>query len=532
MTKGLRGLCALALALGAAAVACGSSSSPGGSGDDNGSGASSGSGGGSGAGSSSSAGTSNGASSGAASSGSGGPSTSSGGASSGGSSGGASSSGGSSSDGGPGYSGPRASHVANPYAGATFYVDASWAANVTTTAAQTSDATLAAQMKKVAGYSTAVWMDSIEAIAPTDGSMTLAQHLDAAVSQQTGSTPVVITIVVYDLPGRDCDALASNGELPATSAGLTSYEHSFIDPIVSTLGEAKYGNLRIVTVIEPDSLPNIVTNGSVTACQTAGPFYEQGIEYALNQLHPMSNVYIYLDSGHAGWLGWPDNSSAAATEFAKVAQATTAGFASIDGFITDTANYTPLIEPYMTATQQVGGQPVDSASFYQYNPELDESDFAADMYSALTGDGFPSTIGMLIDTSRNGWGGSARPTMASTSTAVNPFVDATKVDQRAFRGLWCNQSGAGLGQPPQASPTTYPAAHLHAYVWVKPPGQSDGTSATTTNSMGKMPDPNCNPSYENDAGVASNALPNAPLAGQWFAAQFTQLVQNAYPAVP
>lgn len=428
--------------------------------------------------------------------------------------------------------GPRAAHVANPYAGATFYVDSEWASNVTTTAGQQSDATLAAQMRTVAGYSTAVWLDSIASIAPADGTMTLAQHLDAALAQQTGSTPVVITLVIYDLPGRDCAALASNGELPATTAGLGSYEHSFIDPIATTLGESRYGNLRIVTVIEPDSLPNIVTNSSVAACETAGPFYEQGIEYALEGLHAMSNVYVYLDSGHSGWLGWPTNSGPAAQEFAKVAMATTSGFASVDGFITDTANYTPLVEPYMTATESIGGDPVDSATFYQYNPEIDEVDFAAEMYGALTSDGFASTIGMLIDTSRNGWGGSARPSQASTSTDVNTFVDATKVDLRANRGLWCNVSGAGLGEPPQANPPGHDASHLQAYVWIKPPGQSDGTSASTTNSQGKMPDPNCNPDYTTSYGVLTGALPSSPLAGQWFAAQFVQLVQNAYPVVP
>jgi cellulose 1,4-beta-cellobiosidase len=400
------------------------------------------------------------------------------------------------------------------------------------TAGQESDATVAAQLRTVAGYSTAVWLDSIGSIAPTDGSMSLVQHLDEALTEQQGSMPVVITLVVYDLPGRDCAALASNGELPATSAGLDSYEHSFIDPIVSTIGAAKYGALRIVTVIEPDSLPNIVTNSSVAACATAAPFYEQGIEYALDGLHPMSNVYIYLDSGHSGWLGWTSNAGPAAQEFAKVAQATTASFASVDGFITDTANYTPLVEPYMTATESVGGQPVDSATFYQYNPEIDEVDFAAEMYGDLTADGFASSIGMLVDTSRNGWGGSARPTQASTSTVVNTFVGATKIDQRANRGLWCNVSGAGLGEPPQASPQGYPASHLQAYVWVKPPGESDGTSAATTNSQGKMSDPNCNPDYTTSYNVLTGALPDSPLAGAWFPAQLEQLVQNAYPAVP
>ncbi len=444
---------------------------------------------------------------------------------------------GSSSPGTPGFpgsvdAGPRSAHVDNPYAGATFYVDASWAANVTATAKQTSDSTVAGHLRTVAGYSTAVWLDSIASIAPTDGTTGLAAHLDAALAQQTAGTPVVVTFVIYDLPGRDCAALASNGELPATTAGLDSYEHSYIDGVVSILGQPRYGALRIVTVIEPDSLPNLVTNTSVTACMTAGPFYEQGVEYALGQLHAFSNVYTYLDSGHSGWLGWPTNSGPAAQEFAKVAQATAAGFASVDGFITDTANYTPLVEPYMTATEPIGGQPVDSATFYQYNPDLDEVTFAADMYGKLTSAGFPGTIGMLIDTSRNGWGGSARPSQASTSSNVNTFVDASKVDLRANRGLWCNVSGAGLGEPPQAAPSGHEAAHLDAYVWIKPPGESDGTSAATVNNQGKKSDPNCDPSYTTSYGVPTGALPDSPLAGQWFPAQLVQLVQNADPPVP
>jgi cellulose 1,4-beta-cellobiosidase len=467
------------------------------------------------------------------------------GASSGGGSQGGASSGGSGTQGASGGSssgatlvapapdaGPRAAHVDNPYAGASFYVNPAWAANVTMTASQTSDATTAAALRTISGYPTAVWMDAIARIDPTDGSMSLAQHLDAALSEQKGSMPVTITLVVYDLPGRDCAALASNGELPATSAGLDSYEHQYIDPLVAVVAQEKYAEMRIVTVIEPDSLPNLVTNTSIAACNTAAPFYEQGVEYALDKLHAYSNVYTYLDSGHSGWLGWTSNSGPAAQEFAKVAQATAASFESVDGFITDTANYTPIVEPYMTATQQVGGQPVDSATFYQYNPEIDETNFAAVMYAALTADGFPDTIGMLIDTSRDGWGGSARPAAASTSTDVNTFVNASRIDRRGHRGLWCNVSGAGLGEPPQASPAGHPASHLDAYVWVKPPGESDGTSAATTNSQGKMSDPMCDPTYTTSYGVLTGALPNSPLAGQWFAAQVVQLVQNANPTVP
>jgi len=440
--------------------------------------------------------------------------------------GGAGDDGGAGGDGGVGPEG----HVANPFAGAAFYVNPAWKANVISTAAQTSDATLAAKMNKVAGYSTAVWLDAMDRIAPTGGNtMSLAQHLDAALAQAQGAR-MEITLVIYDLPGRDCAALASNGELPATTAGLDTYEHQYIDPIVSILSQPKYAGLRIVTIIEPDSLPNIVTNSSISTCATAGPLYEQGVAYALDKLHALTNVYTYLDGAHSGWLGWTNNSTGAAKEFAKVAQATKASFASVDGFITDTANYTPIVEPFMTATQTVGGQPVQSAKFYQYNPDIDEADFAADLYAKLTAAGFPATVGMLIDTSRNGWGGAQRPTGPSTATDVNTFVNASKIDRRAHRGLWCNVSGAGLGTPPQAAPAGYPAAHLQAFVWIKPPGESDGTSAATVNNQGKKSDPMCDPNYTTSYGVPTGALPNSPLAGQWFTAQFTQLVQNAYPS--
>jgi cellulose 1,4-beta-cellobiosidase len=430
-------------------------------------------------------------------------------------------------------------HQDNPYVGATQYVNPLWRAEVQSEAAAQSDPTAAAKMATVANQPTAVWMDSIGAITGPPGGMGLQAHLDAALAQQQGSTPEVFNFVVYDLPGRDCNALASNGELPATAAGLTQYETKYIDPIVAIISQPKYAGLRIVATIEPDSLPNIVTNASVAACQTAGPFYEQGIEYALTKLHAISNVYNYLDSAHSGWLGWSSNSTPAAAEFAKVAKATPSGVNSVDGFITDTANTTPLKEPFLSATTTVGGQLVIGASapndFYAWNPDLDEATFTADMYPKLVAAGFPAGIGMLIDTSRNGWGGPNRPTAASTSTDVGTFLNASKVDKRPHRGAWCNASGAGLGELPQATPAGYAASHLDAFVWVKPPGESDGSSTAIVNDQGKGFDRMCDPTYVPTGagwnGHTTGALANAPLSGQWFPAQFDQLVANAYPAI-
>ena len=79
----------------------------------------------------------------------------------------------------------------------------------------------------IANQPTGVWFDRISAIAgngsATTGSMGLVHHLNEAVTQDAanGSAPLVFQIVIYDLPGRDCSALASNGELgPDGAAAL------------------------------------------------------------------------------------------------------------------------------------------------------------------------------------------------------------------------------------------------------------------------------------------------------------------------
>ncbi|GCE21411.1 glucanase [Dictyobacter kobayashii] len=428
---------------------------------------------------------------------------------------------------------PPGTHVDNPYAGAQGYINPDWASEVTT-AATAKGGTLGAQMAKVANNSTAVWLDRIAAVTGGTGvTRTLSGHLDAAVAQASSSSqPVVITIVIYDLPDRDCSAYASNGELSVANNGLALYKSQYIDPIASILSQSKYSNLRISAIIEPDSLPNLVTNLSVPKCAEANSSgaYVQGIQYALNKLHAISNVYNYIDISHSGWLGWSSNFQPAVTLITNVIKGTSAGVNSVDGFISDTANYTPTTEPFMTANQQVGGNPVRSANFYQWNQYIDEATYDTDMRNAFIAAGFPSGIGMLIDTSRNGWGGPNRPSGASSSTDLNTFVNATKIDQRLDRGNWCNQA-AGIG----ARPTANPAPGFDAYVWIKPPGESDGTSdktQTTPDPEGKQFDAMCDPTGNSryNSAVKTGALPNAPDAGHWFEAEFEILVQNAYPS--
>nr|WP_235338421.1 glycoside hydrolase family 6 protein [Paenibacillus wulumuqiensis] len=423
-------------------------------------------------------------------------------------------------------------HVDNPFVGATGYVNPDYAKEVDGSIARVSDPALKGKMQTVKSYPTAVWLDRIDAIkggSANAGRLSLEEHLDAALAQKQGNTPITASFVIYDLPGRDCHALASNGELPLTQEALQRYKTEYIDVIAETFANPKYKDIRIVNVIEPDSLPNLVTNLSDARCAAANSsgIYVEGVQYALNKLHAIPNTYNYLDIGHSGWLGWDNNRSATITLFTNVVRNTTAGLSSIDGFITNTANTTPLHEPNLPNPDlNIGGQPIKSSKYYEWNPYFDESDFTVALYNDFVRAGFPSSIGMLIDTGRNGWGGPNRPTMASGSD-INTYVNSGRVDRRAHRGNWCNNSGAGIGTPPTAAP----AAHLDAYVWVKPPGESDGSSSLIPNNEGKGFDRMCDPTFTTPDGVLTGALPNAPISGAWFHDQFVMLINNAYPVL-
>jgi cellulose 1,4-beta-cellobiosidase len=454
-----------------------------------------------------------------------------------------------------------AQHVANPFVGATQYVNPDYAKEVNSVIATVpAGSTLANQMSVVATYPTAVWLDRMAAIAggsANNGRMGLQQHIEAALAQQKGTQPIIVELVIYDLPDRDCAALASNGEIsiapnPPTQplSGIATYEQNYITPIFNILSSFSTNpNIRFVLVIEDDSLPNMITNTGLSFalpnCIAANDgqsyptlsmngVYVQGIQYALNQFHSLPNVYNYLDVGHHGWLGWPANLTAAVPFFLKVAQGTTAGVRSVDGFITNTANYGPTKEPFMTANEVIGGTPVFNSTFYQFNPNIDEEDYAAQFDAALISAGFPSTLGFLIDTSRNGWGGPNRPTGASTSTVLNTFVDATKIDQRDDMGQWCNQENQGLGVPPTVSPGFF--TNLYAYVWIKPPGESDGNypGSVFNGVTSTTGDPNCDPAHSNALAnnMLTGAIPNSPPAGTFWTTEFQTLVQNAFPAIP
>lgn len=81
-------------------------------------------------------------------------------------------------------------------------------------------------------------------------------------------------------------------------------------------------------------------------------------------------------------------------------------------------------------------------------------------------------------------------------------------------GDWCNVVNAGFGLRPTSDTGSSLA---DAFVWVKPGGESDGTSDTSATR------------YDSFCGK-SDAFKPSPEAGTWNQAYFEMLLDNANPA--
>ena len=404
----------------------------------------------------------------------------------------------------------------------------------------------------VQGMPSAVWLDRIDAIHGGDingGRRSLRGHLEEATAQQLlhasadGTLPpMVAVIIVYNLPDRDCAAKASNGTLHEVTdgdgdgepdlTGMAIYEEDYINVIADTF--ADFPNLRIVAMMEPDSYPNMITNikdiqsgsnldTSICKLVAAGKVYERGIQYAIAKFYDIThkNVYTYLDIGHSGWLGWKDNLEASVTGFTTMVAGANRGLDVIEGFVSNTAGYTPLDEPFLD------GFAIRGENWFEWNEYIDEHTFIDKLREDFVKKGFPDDVGFIIDTARNGWGGPGRPTSA------NGKIDHDRVDKRKHRGHWCNANHAGIGEIPRANPDPS-RPHLDAYYLMKPPGESDGISdfnATEANEEGKSYDPMCSGDVANTTAIEADVIKPAPHAGHWFHDQFVMLINNAYPVL-
>jgi cellulose 1,4-beta-cellobiosidase len=264
------------------------------------------------------------------------------------------------------------------------------------------------------------------------GLASIETAIKEARAQKKQGQRMMVGLVLYNLPDRDCSAGESAGELSLDKNGMDIYKNDFVDKYAKLVSEAR--DLEFSIVLEPDSLANGVTNQGVEACARATPFYEAGIAYAIARLqHP--NVHLYMDAAHGGWLGWPDNLAPTAKIFARVLDMAKKlnPRSKIRGYSTNVSNYNPFNAKVRD-------------NYTEYSPSWDESHYASSLAPFLEAEGLPAHF--IIDQGR-----------------------VAKPNARAEWGDWCNVSPAGYGSVPT---TQTDNKYVDSLVWIKPGGESDG----------------------------------------------------------
>ncbi|MFC8733778.1 glycoside hydrolase family 6 protein [Luteimicrobium sp. NPDC057192] len=351
-------------------------------------------------------------------------------------------------------------------------------------------------------YASATWI--------TSGTPTEAKAEAQRVTTSAADDGAVPTIVVYDIPYRDCAQYSAGG------AQDTAAYDAFVDGVAAGIGDRP-----AIVILEPDGLGIIPWNtdlgGNAEWCQPAdvdratavADRYAQ-LNHAVDALKGGDRTRVYLDGTHSGWLGAGD----IADRLIK------AGVERADGFFLNASNYesTDHLVKYGTwisdcielSTQSSWYQPSYCGSqYYPASPgdfstwALTDQKYADDFASTgLTPDPAHQAH-FVIDTSRNGVG-------PWTPPAGNGWPDAQ---------VWCNPPDRGAG----ARPTLDPGVPLvDAYLWIKVPGESDGQcdrGTGDTDAAGRSTDP----------ARGGNA---DPAAGAWFAQQARELVALASPPFP
>ncbi|KAK8206060.1 1, 4-beta cellobiohydrolase [Phyllosticta capitalensis] len=364
----------------------------------------------------------------------------------------------------------NATPAENPLAGYNFYANSDYSNKVLQKAVpqfrREGKEDLAQKAVQVASVPTFLWMSSRDQI------QKLRPFAEEAQQQVRGGAKLLVPLVIYNLPDRDCAAKASSGELRIADNGVDLYKTNFVDPIAATIKE--FPEVKFVLVIEPDSLGNLVSNVNKTKCKNAAEGHKESIAYALRTFD-LPNIYMYVDGGNSGWWGFPKNMGPAAKLVGEVWRRAGRPRA-FRGLATNTANYNAWSVS-------------ECANYTQGSRNCDEKRYINAIAPLLQQEGTPAHF--ITDQGRSG----VQPT-----------------GQREW-GDWCNAINTGFGQRPSTK-TDDPL--LDAWVWIKPGGESDGTSSR----MADRFDPKCG---------QVDAKQPAPEAGQWFQEYFEQLLRNANP---
>lgn len=348
--------------------------------------------------------------------------------------------------------------------------------------------------------------------------------------QKQAWTHEIPVFVLYNIPGRDCGSYSAGG------AQTTADYEAWINGVAQGIG-----NKKAVIALEPDALANLPSDcgynpATVDAAQATADRYTQ-INYAVKTLEAGAGTSVYLDAGNSSW-------QAVGTIASRLV---TAGVLGAQGFFSNVSNfrqtaYESKFDTWVSecvafannATEggwRLGHYDWCASQYYSSQGPVNPNDistwkFTDEWYAQNLGSAMP-TLHFLIDTSRNGQG----PLDASVY-ANAPYDQPNAVVNVLSGGSWCNPPGRGLGLRPTAN-TGVPL--LDAYLWVKTPGQSDGTCDAAGGARAWDYAAYTQAGWPTDA--ASQALFDPlwglddPAAGAWFPQQALDLARRANPSL-
>lgn len=343
----------------------------------------------------------------------------------------------------------------------------------------------------------------------------------------------VPVLVVYNIPFRDCSLYSAGGALDRAA-----YQ-AWIDGFASGLGKH-----RAIVILEPDGLGIIPfytdLNGNQEWCRPTdddgdpqpGASPEErfaAMNYAVDRIGRQPGARVYLDGTHSGWLSVGD----AANRLVRAGVQRTAGFfLNVSNYQTTerSQKYGTWISNCIAFTNnpddggwRLGRYDYCASQYYPANPD----DFSTwpltdKWYADNLGDAEPTTR-FVVDTSRNGQG----PNDMSAYAAA-PYHQPADVVSALRSGNWCNPPGRGVGPRPTARTGV---ALLDAYVWVKIPGESDGTCDIAGGARAwdySAYNPWHVPEAEQRTFDPLWGMVN-PRAGSWFDEQALELARKANP---
>lgn len=340
-----------------------------------------------------------------------------------------------------------------------------------------------------------------EAVWFTGGLAWSAERKAREVVREAGRHGTVATLVLYDIPGRDCSQYSAGG------ATTDADYRRWVDGVAAGLA----GQHRVVVVVEPDGLALLPSDcpgaylGRDVAALTAGRIAD--IHYAGRRILAADpEALVYLDAGQSAWQAVGD----------MARRLDRAGVADFQGFSLNVANYQPTPQllqygSWLSKCLYFANNPADGGwrlgryddCASQHHPanvhddstwRVSEQWYVTNVDDAANPPTSPTQLAhFVIDTSRNGQG-AWRPPAGSR-----------------YGQTWCNPPGRGLGERPTAR-TDSPLAD--AYLWIKTAGHSDGQCNRGV--RGSTTDPEW-------GGIVD------PAAGSWFPAQALQLARLARP---